>query len=75
MKATRAVEVKSSYEVSSSDIARAKAWLHGQGDRLDGKACLENNGSYLDGWYAPEATCPPMLTMAEFTEAKRKGLL
>ena len=52
-------------------MRRYTQWLQGQRDRLDGQPCRSNNGSYLDGWYSPNATIPEFLTHGEAVKLRR----
>lgn len=51
----------SKQQLASYAISYAN-WLQGQQDRLAGLGCLSANGTYLEGWYNQNATCPEFLT-------------
>lgn len=57
------------------DMRRSREFRQGQEDRRAGRACLSNNGVYLDGWYDPDKKTPPYLLQEQIDAYCEPGTL
>lgn len=59
-----------SSQVTDVTLARAKLFIRGQQDRRAGLSAHQNDGAYLNGWYAPDNPVPPMFSDEDWEVAR-----
>lgn len=52
-------------EPTRSEINKCRMFRHGQRHRKEGRGHEYPDGSYLDGWHAPDQKVPPYVTEAQ----------